>query len=454
MNTLISGGIVVTGDKDRTVFSDGAVAVEDRQIVAVGKADDLRDRYPGHALIRAEGKVVMPGLINMHTHTVLTVLRGVAEDVGSSSVYGYMVPMALIMTDEERAAMATLGCLEAIRSGNTTLLETYRFLPGYASAMVQTGLRLVLSESASDADLYKTRGGAYEYSLEVGEPFLARTVDLIERWHGHDDNRVTCQVAAHAPDTCSPEFMHRLLELARRYDVGRTIHLAQSADEVALIKELHGCTSVEYLRRLDWLDSRLVGGHCTFSEGDDVEIFAGNGCHISHNAAINARRGNIAPVPELSDLGANIAMGSDNMSEDMIEVMRVGLMVNRIRRQNRTVPGPDDVLEWATMGGARALHREDELGSIEPGKRADLILVDADKPHLTPMVNPVSCIVHNAHAADVDTVMVDGKLLMRGRKVLTLDESEVIDRAQQVTEDLWRRFQQTYPGTELPPLVM
>ncbi len=454
MNTIIAGGTIVTGDAARNVITDGAVAIEGPRIAAVGKSDDLRARYPGYALIRANSKVVLPGLANMHTHTVLTVLRGVAEDVGGSSVYGYMVPMALIMTDEERQAMAALGCLEAIRSGNTTLLETYRFLPGYAAAMAESGLRLVLSESTSDANLYKTRDGAYEHSPEVGEPFLRRTVDLIERWHGHDDGRITCQVAAHAPDTCSPDYLGKLLDLAEKYDVGRTIHLAQSAPEVEHIKGVHGCTSVEYLRRHDWLDSRLVGGHCTFFEGDDVDVFAASGAHVSHNAAINARRGNIAPVPELSERGTNIAMGSDNMSEDMIEVMRVGLMVNRIRRRDRTTPTPDDVLDWATMGGARALDRAGELGSIEPGKRADLIIVDTDKPHLVPMVNPVSCIVHNAHAADVDTVIVDGRALMRNRQVLTMDETEVKRRAQQVTETLWDRFQQTYPNAELPPLML
>ena len=258
---LIKNATVVTCDDEGTIIRDGAVAIVDGRIAAVGKTADVEPAYNHLQSIDASGKAVLPGLINAHTHTVLTVIRGTVEDMDVNAVYAYMTPITFVMTPDERGAMAALGCLESIRCGSTTLVDPLRFVEGYAQAMVDSGLRLFLSESAADALTLEIRHGRYEYSREWGEQFLERTLDLVERFHGADNGRVQCQVAAHATENCSPWMLGRLMELADRHALRRTIHLAQSRAEVEQVRKLSGnsSTPTEYLRDNGWLGPEASG---------------------------------------------------------------------------------------------------------------------------------------------------------------------------------------------------
>jgi 5-methylthioadenosine/S-adenosylhomocysteine deaminase len=441
---LIHNGLIVTMDPQRRIIEQGGLVIKGDRIIDVGRQDEILASYPGLEKFDAKGMAILPGFVNLHTHTVLTVLRGVAEDAGIKSLYEQMFPMTDLMTDQDRYVMALLGSLEALRSGATCIVENFNGMSKIVEAVDRIGTRAVVSEIVCDADLLEIRKGTYRFDPKIGQALLKKGVDLVEKWHGKDNGRILCHLSPHAPDTCSPGLLGEIKALSERLDVGVTLHLAQSPGEVEQVLSREGKRPVEYLESVGLLGPRVIGGHCVHLDQREIESLGKTRTSVSHNAAINARRGWIAPICALKEAGANIGLGSDNMSEDMIEVMRVALMVGRIKTNDGTALQPGDVMEMVTVNGAKALGLEKELGSLEPGKKADLIMIDLNKPHLVPLVNVVANIVHTGMASDVDTVMVDGRILMQGGIVKTVNEKEVMDQAQETTERLWKAFYQRF----------
>jgi 5-methylthioadenosine/S-adenosylhomocysteine deaminase len=451
-NVLITNATVLTLDDSYTLIDNGAVAIEDDRIAAVGASDDLRRRFPDMETLDATGKAVMPGLINSHTHAVLLVLRGTVEDMPGDAIFGYMTPISFAMTDAERRALARLGCLEAIRSGTTTIVEPFRFVAGYAAGMVETGMRLWLSENGADALTLKIRHGIYEYDRAFGEEFLQRITTLVEQFHDTAGGRVQCQMAAHAPDVCSPWMLGQLNDLARKHGLTRTVHLAQSPGEVEQVRAAHDRTPAEYLGDNDWLSDDVVAAHWTYCTDSDVDLLAERGVHMAHCPANSSRRGpHQAPLGRIQDAGVNIVLGTDNMTEDMFQALKIGSIIHRGGRGGGVTPTPRATLDTATRNAARALGRDADLGSLEAGKKADLVILDLNQAHLRPVINLVSNIVHYANPSAVDAVMVDGRFLMQGGRVLTMDEDAVIADAQEATVAAWHRLHETSGDIELPP---
>jgi 5-methylthioadenosine/S-adenosylhomocysteine deaminase len=444
MDLLIHDGLIVTMNGEGKVWKEGALLIQGDRIGRVGPSDDLLKSHPHVRRMNAQGKAVLPGFVNLHTHTVLTVLRGVAEDAGIKSIYEQMMPMTDLMTPEDRYTMGLLGSLEALKSGTTTIVDNFSHMAEIVPAVDRSGLRAVVSDIVNDADLLEIRRGSYRFDTRIGESLLQKNVDLIEKWHGRDNGRILCHLGPHAPDTCSPWLLKEMRSLAEKMNVGITIHIAQSPGEVEQVIQREGKRPVEYLDSVGFLGPRVIGGHCVHINQAEIEILGRTRTHVSHNAAINARRGFIAPIRALKDAGANVGLGSDNMSEDIFEVMRIALMVGRIKTGNYAAFMPRDVMEMATRNGAKALGLEKDIGSLEEGKKADIILMDLKKPHLVPLVNLFGNIVHTGLASDVDTVIVDGRILMEGRKVTTVNEEEVLARAQKATERLWEEFYRKY----------
>ena len=445
MNLLITGANIVTCDEERRILQDAAIAITGDRIAAIGETATLERDFPTHERMAGRGLAVLPGFVNAHTHTVLTVLRGTVEDWDGEIIYRYMSPISYTMSDHERAVMAALGCLEAIRSGTTTLVDPFRHVPSYAGAMADTGLRLWLSESCADIDTRKIRFGEYGIDEAFGRQFLERTQELIETWHGARDGRVSCQVAAHAPDNCSPTMLAEIMDLAARHGLTRTCHLAQSPGEVAAVKAAHGLTPAGYLEREGFLGPDLTCAHWTFCTREDIELLAQRGVHMAHNPAPSSRKGpHRVLIGPIRDAGVNIALGTDNMTEDMFQAMKIGTIVHRAgfgRAQEGGVdPQPQAVLDMATRNGARTLGALDRIGSLDVGKKADLTLLDLDQPALRPILRLTSNIVNYAHPGVVHSVMVDGAFVMRDRKVLTVDEPALLAEAQAVTEAVWRRM--------------
>lgn len=451
MDVKLLHATVLTQNEGRELIEDGGVAVLGGRIAAVGASAAIDRAHPELPAIDLSGKALMPGLINAHTHVLLLVLRGTVEDMGAEAIYGYMSPISFAMNDDERRALALLGVAEALRSGTSTLVEPFRHVVNYAGAMAKTGMRLWFSENCADALTLKIRHGIYEFDQAWGETFLARQRALIEKFHNTHGGRVQCQVAAHAPDNCSPWMLRQLNDLREKHVLRRTVHMAQSKGEVAQVKKYAGCTPAEYLEKHDWLGPDVVGAHWTYCSDSDVALLARHGVHMAHCAANSSRRGpHAAPMAKILDAGVNVCLGTDNMTEDMLQAMKIGSIVHRGSYGGGVKPPPQDLLDAATRNGALSLGAERDIGSLEPGKKADLTVINLQDACMVPRINLVSNLVHYGHQGMVESVMVDGEFLMRDGRILCLDEPEVLRNAQQATIGAWNRLHENNPDLPLP----
>ena len=347
MLTLIRDATVITGDAERTVLYDACVAVDGRKIIAVGPSDEIASRHPDANVVDGRRKAVFPGFVNAHTHLLATTDRGILEDFGFPTTLRFPVSARALLTPDERNIMALLGTVEAIRSGTTCLLEISDNISDYAASLESTGLRLGLAEHINDiADEAGGRQGVFEYSEERMEAGLQRSQELIEGWHGRSEGRVRCVVAPHAPETCSPELLRGSRQLAERYGTRCTIHLAQSHYEVEAVMRTRRVRPTQYLLASGLLGPDLIAAHCRYVDASEIALLGHARVGVSNNAAIAARRGAAAPIQELEAAGCTIGAGSDNMAEDMVEALRAGLFLERVRRNDEMRPQPEDVLEW------------------------------------------------------------------------------------------------------------
>jgi 5-methylthioadenosine/S-adenosylhomocysteine deaminase len=452
---LIHDTTIVTADDAGSIRYDAALAVRDGRIAALGPSAQLRAQFPDAERIDGRGRALFPGFANTHTHLSRVLARGIYEDLSPSHTPPFTgglapLPLPALSPDEERV-MVLLGALEAIRSGTTLVLEESAGLDSYAEALVDTGLRLVLCERAWDrANASIGEPGPFKVDPALAETGLARIADFHARWNGKGDGRLTAGLAAWAPDLCSPELLGRLRKLQAELGAIATVHLNQIWGEVAAVQEQRGVLPTEYLARAGMLSDRLVAAHCRCMSADEERILGASRAAVAINPAIAARRGLAARIAELERAGCLITLGTDNMAEDMVEVVRTALFMERVRRQDGRQPTPEDALVWATRNGYRALGVADG-GWLAPGNRADLILIDLRRPHLTPALRVVSCFVHQGLASDVEAVMVDGRWLMRDGHVLTLDESAIVAEADRIARAAWRRLFERRPELPRPP---
>ena len=454
-DTVIHNTVVVTVDDGDSVHYDAAIAIAGGRIAAIGANAELLARHPAAERIDGRGKMVMPGFANAHTHLTMTLARGVFEDLSPPHrppFTGGLSPIPLPrMTPDEQRVMALLGALEALRGGTTLALEDGVDVGDYAEALAATGMRFMLGVRAYDR-IGTEIGDPAPYRLDraLGERRLRAIEDAYGKWHGKAHGRLRVAVSAWAPDMCSPELLGELRALQQKLDTHATIHLNQIWGEVAATQAHRNRRPTEYLADLGFLHERLICAHCRCMDPGEEKLLGQARTTVSFNSAIAARRGLSPRIADLEAHGCTIAMGSDNMAEDMVEVMRTGLFMERVRRQDGRRPTPEQALRWATRNGYRALGLADG-GWLAPGNRADLIVVDLDRPHLVPVLRAVSDFVHNGQAGDVTAVMVDGKWLMRDGEVLVLDEAALLSEARQVARAAWSRQFRSRPDLEPPP---
>lgn len=450
MSFVLDGATIITADAGRRVIHGGALVVDDDRIADLGPAEEVLARHPDAERIDARGRVVMPGLANCHTHFTLTLSRGIQEDFSFPSTLRFPRGAGDYLEPGEREVFARLGALEAIRSGTTAAFEIGRGLDEYAEAMAGCGIRVVLGETAADLDQAKAaREGVFEFDPARGEAGLERIESLHRTWHGAGDGRLRVAVAAHAPEAVSPGLLRSLRALAERLDVPATIHLNQSWWEVEAVMHTRGVLPTEYLFQNDFLWDRLVGGHCRCMETREIQLLGRSHAFVSFNSAIAARRGYSPRIADLAAAGCTIAMGSDNMAEDMVEVMRTGLFMERVRTGDGERPTPEDVIQWATANGHRALGLA-ESGVLEVGRKADFIVIDTRKPHLAPSMRIASAFVHQGQPADIEGMVVDGRWVMRDGTVLTMDEAAIIRDAERIARRAWRQLREDYPDVPFP----
>ena len=440
---VIHDAVVATVDDQDTVLYNSAIAIDGKKIAAIGPSAEILAKYPQAEKVNGSGKMVMPGFANTHTHLTMTMARGVFEDLSpphKPPFSGGLSPIPLPdMNPEERRVMAELGALEALRSGTTFALEDSNDVDQYADALAATGMRFLLGERAYDR-IGTSIGdpGPLKLDRKLGEKHLATIEKNFAKWNGKADGRIRVAVSAWGPDMCSPELLRDLRALQQKLDTWMTIHLNQIWGEVAAIQAHHNKLPTEYLADLGFLNDRLVCAHCRCMDPREEKILGQAHAIVAFNAAIAARRGLSPRVHDLETHGCTITMGSDNMAEDMVEVMRTGLFMERIRREDGRHPTPEHALRWATRNGYRALGIPDG-GWLAPGNKADLVMIDLQRAHLIPVLRAVSDFVHNGQARDVEGVMVDGKWLMQSGKVLTMDEPRILAEAQRVANAAWSR---------------
>ena len=431
VDLLIKDGFVIAMDSKRRVFKRGSVAIEGNEIVAVG--EDVRG--PAEEVIDARGKAVLPGLINAHTHSPMTLLRGFADDMELDPWLREKIwPIEKKLQAEDCYVGALLGCLEMIKSGTTCFADQYFFMERVADAVEESGMRGVLSYGIIE------RGDAEKREREI-----AAGERLVKTCHGKANGRILTQFGPHAPYTCSPDCLVEVKELAKRYGVGIHIHLAETQwESEEEVPKKYGKRPVEHLDSIGFLGPEVLAAHCVWVNEREIATLCERSVKPVHNPVSNMKIAcGIASVPEMLAAGIPVALGTDgaasNNTLDLFNEMKFAALLNKVRTLDPTVMPAHSVLEMATINGAIALGIQDRVGSLEIGKRADVVVVDLLKPHFTPLHNVVSHLVYNAVGSDVDTVIVDGRVLMKGREVLTLDEGEVLERAQKISGNLLAR---------------
>jgi len=445
-NTVVfSHTTVVNAD---AVQDDVALAVVGDTIAAIGPTDQILGTHRNADIYDGRGKALLPGLVNCHAHLAATLERGFNEDFGFPNSARLAVRPASLLQGEEGTLMVTVGALEAIRTGTTTIVENAGGISRSAAALAQTGLRCVLAESIRDSENVAgpmspdglARSEAPRFSPKLRDEGMQRIADLFSAWHGARQGRISVFPAAALAETSSPELLQAVRAFAEAHDLGYTIHLSQSAAEVDFMVRHHGVRPPAFLDRAGFLGPRLFAAHCRYVDEDDMARLGRSGTIVSHQAAMAANRGVIPPIAKLRAAGCPIANGTDNNTNDLFEVMRIALLTERISR-NDAIPGtrpqPEDVLDDATQGGARAVRQGTRLGSLAVGRKADLIVVDTRRAHLVPAGRIVSAWIHNGQPSDIESSMVDGQFIMRNRKVLTLDEDAIVAEADKVGRRIW-----------------
>lgn len=435
---------VVTVD---TVRRDVALAVVGDRIAAIGPTAEILKTYPQAEVYNGRGKALFPGLINCHAHLAQTLSRGFNEDFGFPNSYKLAVSPTSLVSREEATLMAVVGAIEAIKTGSTCVVENVGGTAATAASLARTGLRWVFAESATDREggspmspEILARGEAPRFSPKMRDEGLQRISELHSAWHGKENGRISVFPAAGLAENSSPELLRAVRAFADTHDLGYTIHLSQSRAEVDYVRRHHGVSPVGFLDRHGFLSPRLFAAHCRYVDDADIALLAKTGTIVSHQAAMAANRGVIPPIPALRAAGVPIAMGTDNNTTDLFEVLRIALLTERIRRDDAfpgVLPQPEDILADATLGSARAVRQTATIGSLEVGKKADLLVLDTQRIHIVPAVRIVSAWIHNGQPNDIESVMIDGQFVMRDRKITTVDEAAIIAEADKVGRRVW-----------------
>src|ERR1044071_679770 len=434
VDLIVSGGTVVTMDARRRVIEDGAVAVANGRIVAVGTRAEVAGRYAARQVIDASGSAVIPGLVNGHTHVPMSLFRGIADDLDLSEwLTKYIFPAeAKNVTEEFVRAGTQLGLAEMIRGGTTTYCDMYYFEDAVAEETERAGVRGLLGETVIDFPVpdNKTWPDAMRYAAR-----------FVARWKGN--RLITAAIAPHAPYTVSEAHLKEVRSFSDRTGAPVVTHVAETRKEVEDITRDHGATPVEYLSRIGFLSPRDVFAHTVHLTENEIGLLKRNGVGSVHNPESNMKLASgVAPVPQLMKAGVAVGLGTDgaasNNDLDMWEAMDYAAKLHKLSTGDPKVVTAEEALAMATIGGARALHMEGDIGSLEEGKRADIVVVGLDSLHQTPRYNVYSHLVYATKASDVRTVVIEGRVVMRERRLLTLNEALIKQKARAIRERVSR----------------
>jgi 5-methylthioadenosine/S-adenosylhomocysteine deaminase len=428
VDLIVSGGIVVTMDSGRAVVPDGSVVVRGDSIVAVGPRAEMERKYHGVKTIDARGRLVLPGFINAHTHVPMTLFRGLHDDVTLNDwLYKYIFPAEAKNVNEEFVRWGTrLAAAEQIRSGVTTFADMYYFEDAVAEETKAAGMRGVLGETFIDFPAPDNKSNA---------EMVAYTEKFLKKWQG--DPLIHAAPAPHSIYTCSKKTIQDAAALARKYHAPLLMHVSEMKKEWEDSEKANGMSPVQYLEKIGVLGPDLVAAHCIFVDEADRKLLADRQVGCVHNPSSNMMiASGVSPVPEMRAAGIAVGLGTDgpagsNNDLDLMEEIDLAAKLAKISKMNPLALNAKAVVEMATIDGARALHMEKEIGSLEAGKKADLILISLDEPNAVPMYDVYAQVAYSLKGSDVETVVIGGTVVMRERKLLTVDEPTVLEKARE-----------------------
>ncbi len=430
VDLLITNGILLTMDSGNRIVEHGAVAVSGDTITAVGDARDIGST-PAEKTIDADGGIIMPGLVNTHTHAAMTLFRGLADDLPLMDWLNDHIFPAEAMLDPDKVRAGTLlACAEMILSGTTCFCDMYLFEDAVAHAACSAGMRAVVGEVLYDFP--SPNYGPIDKGMEY-------TRTLIDDWR--DDPLITIAVEPHSPYLCAPELLTEAAAIAREHWVPLVIHLSETRREVDDIIAKYGVSPVQHLNNLGVLDANLLACHCVALDDRDMDLLQQHDVKVSHNPESNMKLASgVSPVADLIDRGVCVGLGTDGCSSnnnlDLFAEMDMAAKLHKASRLDPTVMNAATVLRMATIDGARALGLDPLIGSIETGKRADIIVIDTHKPHLTPMYHPASHLVYAVGGSDVSATIVNGRVLMQDRRLLHMDLESVMADARRIADEI------------------
>ncbi|OIP91863.1 MAG: S-adenosylhomocysteine deaminase [Syntrophaceae bacterium CG2_30_49_12] len=428
VDRIISGGRIILMDEKGTTIQEGAIAIGGEEIIDVGEREVIIGHYVSKEVIDAHGCLVMPGLINGHTHAAMTCFRGIADDRELLDwLNNYIFPAEAKNVNKELAYWGSLlACAEMIKSGTTTFCDMYIFEDETARAAKQAGMRCFLGEVLFDFP---------SPNVKTPAEGLAYTRMLLEKWA--DDTLVNIIVEPHALYTCSPSLLIDAKTLADSYNVPFAAHLLETRSETEQLHRKLGKKAVSFLKDIGCLNERLIAFHCVCMDEEDIRLFADHGCKVVHNPESNMKLASgVAPVPDMIKAGIVVGLGTDgcasNNNLDMFQEMDTTAKLHKVARLDPTLMDAQTVIRMATCKGAGVLGVEDLVGCLQVGMKADIIIINLHKPHLTPMYNEFSHLVYTVGGADVDTALINGKVVMQNRRLLTIDEERVMEKVREI----------------------
>lgn len=440
VDLIIRGGTVVTMDSSSRIIENGAVAIKGERIAAVGNDSDITTRYRARRIIWARGRVVMPGLINTHTHVPMVLFRGIADDLMLMEwLQKYIFPAEAKNVNQEFVRWGTrLGCLEMIRGGTTTFVDMYYFEDAIAEEAARAGIRAVLGETLIDFPAPDNK--TWDEGMAYVEKF-------VRKWKDH--SLITPAIAPHAPYTVSTEHLKQAHTFSERHSIPLIIHVAEDAAEVKTIQDRYGSSSVSYLDRIGLLRAHVIAAHVVWPTDEDIRVLAERSVGVAHCPQSNMKlAAGVAPVPKMLRAGVAVGLGTDgaasNNDLNLWEEIDTAAKLHKLNSKDPTVLNAREALEMATIRGARAIHMDREIGSLEAGKRADVIIVGMNGVHQTPLYNAYSQLAYATKASDVETVIINGRVVMLKRNVLTVDAPAVFRKAHEYKERI--RESITQPG--------
>jgi 5-methylthioadenosine/S-adenosylhomocysteine deaminase len=454
---VIKNAVLITLDHERRIIKDGGIAIGDGRILSVGTTEDISAGYGGEEIIDGRGMVAIPGLINAHTHMYQDLLRGLGDDMALMEwLRNMLLPNNAAVTPEDAYVGSLLGCVEMLKTGTTYVIDNHHAnttengINSVAKAIEESGIRGMIARGMRERETrIDLKDDLPQEGSFTSEEDIKITESLMEDWNAKKNYRVRVCPGPTSTMVCGTEFLQKAKELSDKFNVPIHTHIAEVREEVDSTLKNHGLREVEYLRKIGVLGPRFHVVHGVWLDAIEIRLMAESGAHLIHNPVSNMiLASGVAPVQKMIDAGVNVALGTDgpasNNNQDMVSVLKATSLLQKVSTLDPKVVPCEKALEMATLGGARALNLEGEIGSLEPEKRADIVLVDLMKPHIMPIHNPVSALVYSAMGSDVHTVMVDGKIVVRGGKILTVNEVELLNRSQEVADNLVQRSNTSY----------